>query len=382
MNMQSGKVAIVGVGETPFMRASPKSPLEMVVEAAHNALADAGLTPRDIDGLVGVYNLTIDEVAEALGIENVGFMSRNEAAAGASAVGGLLLAQLAIEAGLATTVLVPSSMKSSRPGGPYEFHKHDSDKADYEMPVGYYGQAVYFAAMAQRYAHEHGMTERELSAVARSSRQWALRNEKAQKKKPLDFEGYLESQMIATPLRAADCCLITDGACAYIVTSVERARDLPQPPAVAAGIGMGFHKKPMSAVLSQSEDLLGFPTQQAIERAYGMADAAPKDMKFAQIYDCFSIACINQAERIGLAERGEGARLFDSGATAPGGRIPVNTSGGHMAHAYVPGGVLMVEAVRQLRGVRGEGQVPDADIGIVSGYGAGAHAVAILRKDH
>ena len=381
MNMKSGQVAIVGIGETPFMRVNPKSPLEMVVEAAQNALDDAGLRPRDVDGLVGVYNLAIDEIAEALGVENIGFMSRSEAAAGASAVGGLLLAQLAIEAGLATTVLVPSSMKSSRPGGPYEFHKHDPAKVDFELPVGYYGQAVYFAMMAQRYDYEHGLSERELSAVARSSRQWAMLNDKAQKRKPLDFDAYLGSRMIATPLRADDCCLITDGACAYIVTSVERARDMPNPPAVVAGIGMGFHNKPMSAVLSQSPDLLQFPADKAVARAYDMAGVGPKDMKFAEIYDCFSIACILQAEQIGLAEKGGGAKLFDSGATCPGGRIPINTSGGHMAHAYVPGGVLMVEAVRQIHGVRGEGQVPDADMGIISGYGAGAHAAAVLRKD-
>ena len=378
--MKGSKVAIAGVGETAYVRATDRPLMDLLVEASRKAIADAGLVPSDIDGLIRTGgNPPSDDLAFALGIDERSFTAANELTAGAATVGGsLILAQLAIEAGLAKHVLVAYGIKCSDPGGPYAFHEHDPLKADLEMPVGYFGQPSYFATIAQRYAYEHGLTEDELGSVAVSTRAWGAMTPGAQKREPLDLEGYRKSPMISTPFRVADCCLMTDGACAYVITSVERARDLRRTPVIVSGVAIGTNRLPISMVLTQNPDIMAFPARESAAKAYPMAGLTPKDVDLAQVYDCFSISTILQTEMLGLCEPGEGARLFKSGATAPGGRIPINTSGAHMSGGYIPGANLVVEAVRQLRGERGEAQVKDAKVCAVAGLGANAHATALL----
>ena len=381
--MKGSRVAIVGVGETEYVRATERPLMALVVEACRTAVEDAGLTLADIDGLVGASRLPMDEVAAALGLEETPFTAQCDVVAGAATAGSsLILAQLAIEAGLATAVLVPYGIKCSHPGGPYAFHAADPLKADLEMPVGYFGQPIYFAAMAQRYRHEHGLTEEELSAVPRAARAWAQLNPRAQKREPLDFAAYQRSPMIATPLRAADCCLMTDGACAYVVTSVARARDLRRIPAVISGVAVGANPLPQSMILSQNANVLAFPAAESSRKAYAMAGIEAKDVDVAQVYDCFSISTIAQAEMMGLCEPGEGGRFFNAGHTAPGGRMPINTSGGHLSGGYVPGANLVVEAVRQLRGERDAAQVPGVEVSIAGGLGGNAHGVAVFTRAH
>ncbi|HKP77943.1 MAG TPA: thiolase family protein [Phenylobacterium sp.] len=381
--MKGSRVAIVGVGETEYVRATERPLMALVVEACRTAVEDAGLTLAEIDGLVGASRLPMDEVAAALGLEETPFTAQCDVVAGAATAGSsLILAQLAIEAGLATAVLVPYGIKCSHPGGPYAFHAADPLKADLEMPVGYFGQPIYFAAMAQRYRHEHGLTEEELSAVPRAARAWAQLNPRAQKREPLDFAAYQRSPMIATPLRAADCCLMTDGACAYVVTSVARARDLRRTPAVISGVAVGANPLPQSMILSQNADVLAFPAAESSRKAYAMAGIEAKDVDVAQVYDCFSISTIAQAEMMGFCEPGEGGRFFNAGHTAPGGRMPINTSGGHLSGGYVPGANLVVEAVRQLRGERDAAQVPGVEVSIAGGLGGNAHGVAVFTRAH
>ncbi len=378
--MKGYQVAIAGVGETPFVRVSRHSLAELLVEASRNAIADAGLDPRDIDGFVRSDGAPpIDDLAFALGVRERRFVAANELVAGAASVGGaLILAQLAIEAGLARHVLVPYGIKCSDPGGPYAFHERDPLKADIEMPVGYFGQPAYFATIAQRYRKAHGLAEQELAAVSLSARAWAGLTPNAQRKDPLDLDGYRRSPVIATPFRAADCCLMSDGACAYVVTSAERARDLEKPVVYVAGVAVGTNPLPMSMVLSQAADIAAFPGRQSAALAYPMAGLSPKDVDLAQIYDCFSISTLIQAEMLGLCPEGEGGRLFGAGHTRPGGRMPINTSGGHLSGGYIPGANLVVEGVRQLRGERGEGQVAGARVCAVAGLGANAHATTLL----
>lgn len=380
--MQGSKVAIVGVGETAFVRATDKTLLQLMVQASHKAIGDAGLQPQDIDGFIACGGTpAMDEVAFHLGIQDRPFAAANDLVAGAATVGGaLILAQLAIEAGLARHVLVPYGIVCSHPGGPYAFHEKDPLKADLEMPVGFFGQPAYFAAAANRYRHEHGLTEEELASVSISARAWAQLTPSAQKREPLDLAGYRRSPMIATPLRAADCCLMTDGACAYVVSSVERARDLAQAPVVVAGVAVGVNSRPQSSILSQHEDLLDLPGRKSAEKAYAMAGVAPSDLDLAQVYDCFSISTILQTEMLGLCERGQGARFFNAGHTRPGGRMPINTSGAHLAQGYVPGANLLIEGVRQLRRERGQAQVPEASVCAVAGLGGNSHATAVLTR--
>lgn len=379
--MKGSRVAIVGVGETDYVRATDRSLIELMIDAGRKAIEDAGLKRTDIDGFVGTNRVGMDEVAVGLGLSERPFTAACDVVAGAATVGqSLILAQLAIEAGLATAVLIPFGIKCSRPGGPYAFHAADPLKADLEMPVGYYGQPIYFAAMAQRYRYEHGLTEEELSSVPRAARAWAQLTPGAQKREPMDLEAYRRSPLIASPFRAADCCLMTDGACAYIVTSIERARDLRQQPAVIAGAAVGTNPLPMSMILSQNKDILAFPAKESARMAYAMAGIDAKDVNVAQVYDCFSISTIVQAELMGLCEIGEGARFFAAGHTLPGGKMPINTSGGHLSGGYLPGANLLVEAVRQVRRERGEAQVPNVDVSIVGGIGANAHGAAVFTR--
>lgn len=380
--MQGYRVAIAGVGETEFVRASPLSTFEMSVAASRAAIADAGLRPRDIDGIVTCGSDHYDEVAFALGIEERPFAAANAVVAGTATVGGAIqLAQMAIEAGVARHVLVYYAIKCSKPGGPRQFHLSEPLKVDLEMPVGFFGQPSYFAVVANRYAYEYGLSEEELAAVPISIRRWAELTPSAQKRAPLDMDSYRATEMIARPLRAADCCLMTDGAGAYIVTSVERARELAKPPAVVAGFGIGTNPLPMSTVFTQNASLLDLPARASAEKAYAMAGVTAADVDLAQVYDCFSPSVILQTEMLGLCETGQGGRFFADGHAAPGGRTPVNTSGGHLAGGYVPGINLLIEGVRQIRGERGEAQVADAKLCAVAGLGSNSHATTLLARD-
>lgn len=380
--MQGSKVAIVGVAETPMVRSSPRSLLQLETEACFAAIADAGLHPRDIDGIICNRNThSADEIGYALGLERRPFTAVTDTVGGTAPAGqALVLAQLAIEAGLARHVLVPYAFQATRPGGPYGFHSREPLKADLEMPVGYFGQAAYFAMMANRYAHEHGLTEEELAAVSITCRRWAMLNPAAQKREPLDLDAYRRSPMISTPLRVADCCLMTDAGAAYVVSAVERARDMPHPVVTVAGIGMDTNRWPQSVVFTQKPDILDYPARQSAADAYAMAGVGPKDLDLAQIYDGFSISALLQTEMLGLCETGQGGRFYRDGHAMPGGRMPVNTSGGHLAGGYLPGITLLVEGVRQLRGARGAGQVTDARICAVTGLGGNSHSTTILTR--
>jgi acetyl-CoA acetyltransferase len=377
-------VAIAGVGETAFTRATDRTLMQLLAEASLKAIADAGLTPAMIDGFVTQPGLPpLDELMAALdACGEHPFMAACDAVAGAASVGvAIRLARMAIAAGEASAVLVAYGIKCSDPGGPYAFHERDPLKADIEMPVGWYGQPVYFGAVAQRYAHDYGMSGDELAGVSISARRWAGLTPHAQRRDPLDLDGYRRSPMIATPFRAADCCLMTDGACAYVVTSLDRARDLRADVVRVLGVGLGKQPQPMSSILTQNPDVLSYPAGLSSAAAYAEAGVGPTDLDFAQIYDCFSISAIIQAEQIGLCARGEGAKFFARGDAGPGGRMPVNTGGGHMAGGYVPGANLLVEAVRQLRGERGDAQVAGARIGAVTGLSGNVHATTILAGE-
>lgn len=380
--MIGGRVAITGVGETPFVRKSPHSVLHMLTEASLAAIADAGLTPADIDGCISNRKTAAsDDVCWAVGIDERRFTAACDVAGGTASAGqALVLAQLAIEAGLARHVLVPYGFQSSRPGGVYSVHASDPQKAAFEMPVGFYGQPTYFATMTNRYAHDHGLSEEQLAAVSISYRAWAEMTPGAQRPQPLDLDGYRNSPMIATPLRVADCCLTTDAACAYIVSAVDRARDMPHPVVTVAGIGLGFSEYPHGLLFSQKPCTYDFPARASADRAYAMAGVGPRDLDLAQVYDGFSISALVQTEMIGLCEAGEGGAFYAAGHALPGGRMPINTSGGHLSGGYVPGINLLIEGVRQLRGGLGERQVPDARLCAVAGLGGNSHSTTILAR--
>jgi acetyl-CoA acetyltransferase len=379
--MSGSSVAIVGVGETAFARRAEPSLGTLVLQASRAAIADAGLAPGDIDGVVpAVTAPAADDVTTALGARRR-FTGASGYVPGAGPLAAVLVAQRAIEAGLAENVLVYHGYKGSRAGGPYAFHAQDPVKAGLEMPFGWYGQPVYFAAWAQRYCHEYGVKPDDFASVAVAARAWAQLSPGAQQTKPLSYEDYQASPMVSSPLRVADCCLITDGAAAFVVTSAERARDLPHPPVVLAGGAAASADTTMHSVFTQKADLLELGSHLSGPRAYAASGLGPSDVDVAMIYDCFSITMVLQMEELGFCPRGEGFAFAADGRLGPGGDFPVNTHGGHLAYAYLPSVVHVIEAVRQLRGTRGPAQVADAEVALVGALGGNDHTTLMFTKD-
>jgi acetyl-CoA acetyltransferase len=377
----ASSVALVGIGETEFVRRSERSVGQLAVEACRAAIADAGLRPDQIDGIVPISNdPPADDIAAAIGTRRR-FTGTAGYVPGAGSLSAAVTAKLAIQSGLADYVLVYLAYGSSRAGGPYTYHAKDPVKATYEMPFGWYGQPVYFAAWQQRYNHDYNIKPDDMAGIAMSAHQWAQLTPGAQDQRPLSFDDYLNSPMISSPLRRADCCLLTDGAAAYVMTSLDRARDLSPAPIVLSGTGIASMDVTMSSVFTQKSDFLELGSHISGPLAYAEAGITPADVDIAMVYDCFSTSLVLQMEELGLCPRGEGYAFALDGHTAPGGSLPVNTHGGHLAYAYLPGVVHITEAVKQLRGVRGAAQVAGAEVALVSALGGNDHASLVLTKD-
>lgn len=378
-------VAIVGVGETVPTRRDPRPVPELAVDACRLALADAGLDIGAVNGIVTEaatfgHRVAPDEIAHRLGMAARPF-SATTGIAGAGTVGALLLAQLAIDAGVADVVLTYYAINLSRRSGDvYGYHAGEPAKAAFEMPMGYYGQPVYFAMQAQRYAATYGLPDGHLAAVAGSARLHAAQTPGALLTRPLSIDDYRAAPMVAEPLRTPDCCLVNDCGVAVVLTSLERARDLPHRPAVVAGVG--FASKPLTQAQYFSQgDILATAAVTSGAEAFGRAGLSPADVDLAQIYDCSTISMLLQLEDLGLAPRGGGAAEAAAGRFDPGGALPLNTHGGLLAQSYSVGLGHLIEAVHQLRGDRGEAQVAGAEVALVCGLGAPEHATALLTVD-
>jgi acetyl-CoA acetyltransferase len=384
--MTEQRIAIVGVGETEFVRRSDRRVGELVVQACRAALADAGLRPSDVDGIVTEGStmpsqVPADEVAYALGVTDRRFTAAG-LVGGAGVVGAVALAELALRTGQATTVLSYYGADfGSSAGGPYAFPVGLEVKAGFEKPMGWYGQPLYFAAMAQRYRAEYGLTAQQQGAVAIAAREHATRTPGAMRREPLTMDGYLASPMIAEPFRALDCSLINDGAVGFVMTTVPRARDLRHRPVVLAGSGTGSVAATQESFFTQAPDHPRTPATVSGPRAFRSSGLRPSDVDIALIYDCFTISTIVQLEDLGFCSRGEGGAFVASGATGLSGSLPVNTHGGLLSHAYTVGASHVVEAVRQLRGERGAGQVAGAEVALVAGLGVPDHACLLLTGE-
>jgi len=379
-------VAIAGAGEIDPAWKDSRPVIGLVTEAVRRALDDAGIDAADVDGFTSEAQTTLgrarpDELAVAIGATGRRF-SAHTSIAGSGVIGALQLAQLAIEAGLADVVVSYYGISLSvTEGGPYQLHAEDPAKAALEMPFGYFGQPVYFAMLAQRYAHEYGLTGEQLAAVPIAARRFAQRTPKALVQEPLDLDGYLADRIVADPLRRLDCCLVNDAAAAVVVTSLERARDLRTTPIVIAGTGFGTKPVTEADYFTQNPQFLEMASAQSASRAFAAAGLEPADVDLALIYDCFTMSVILQLEDLGFVPKGEGAAFVASGAIGPGGSLPTNTHGGLLSNSYTVGAGHVVEAVRQLRGERGEGQIHGAEVAVVTGLGAMDHATMLLTKD-
>jgi len=375
-------VAIVGVSESECGRGVSLTPLQHQALAANKALDDAGLRKSDVDALMttDVIGLPSLMVAEYLGITPR--FTDTTITGGSAFVVFVERAALAIAAGLCEVVLITygSSLWSDR----HRFSTAAVDprmpSAQFEFPYGDLSPISAYSLAAMRHMHEYGTTSEQFAEVAVASRQWAMRNPNALLRDPITIADVIESPVVASPFHKLDCCLMTDGGGAVIVTSVERAKDLRRDPVYLSG--SGFSATHMS--ISQMHDLTVTGAVESGRLAFTRAGLAVKDIDVVEIYDSFTFSVILALEDLGFCDKGEGGRFVEGGRIGPGGSLPTNTSGGGLSYTH-PGAFgifLVIEAVRQLRGECGDRQVADAQRALVHGIGGwlSTHATLILTR--
>ena len=366
-----GKIAIVGVGTAGCGEAKGMSDLEILSQAAKAAVEDAGLAMKDMDGLctaslnAAMWPLN---VVECLGIRPKFVEGTN--IGGAAFVAHQLPAMLALNAGLCDAVLVCyGSTQRTAPFGRKErtAARNVLDPNPFEGPYQPFNPPSSYAMIAARHMHQYGTTRRHLAEVAVAARKWAQLNPEAFSRDPLDIDTVLKARMISDPFTAYDCCLVTDGAAAYVMTRADRAKNLKKKPVyILSNATAVWHRS-----IAGMRDLTVTPSKESGERAFAAAGLGPKDIDVVQIYDAFSINTLLALEDLGFCKKGEGGPFVENGAIAPGGKLPVNTNGGGLScvHPNMYGAFATIEAVRQLRGECGERQVKGAKTAVVNGNG-------------
>ena len=381
-----GSIAVVGVADTEVGVVPGMSPIELCVDAALGALQDAGLQKDAVDGLITCNSFAepimyhAEAVAEYMQIFPRYCVTANTG--GGTTLAVLQQAATAIEAGVATTVLISmaDSLRSFMTREQALRTQSSTGHAQYEQPYGL-SVPAYYALIGRAHMAEYGTTAEHFAHVAVSCREHASLNPAAQMQISISVDDVLNSRAIADPLRLLDCSLVSDGGAAIIVTSAERAKDFPYEPIYLLGVGEGHSHEH----ISQAASLTTSAAVEAGERAYEMAGIGPKDIDFAQLYDCFTPTVLVELEDLGFCEKGFGGDFLSSRATYPGGKLPVNTHGGLLSHCHPgnPGSMFAItETVLQLRQQAGRRQVSNAQIGLVHAQGGvmSSHATAIFSS--
>jgi acetyl-CoA acetyltransferase len=387
MNAFRDKYAIVGTGKSRLGQVGLNS-LALLEEAIKAALDDAGLTNKDVDGVVvrgpdDVYSHH-QLVAARLGID-VDFSTSLDNG-GASQILAIILAVMAMEAGLATTVVCGYGRDSwTRTHSEGRGHAQNDLIPAAQRPrehgpeFGHFGAVSQHAFGARRHMFEYGTTRKDFAAIATAFREHALRNPEAQMKKPLTIDDYFKARLVVDPFGLFDCSLNSDGAGAVVVTSTERAKSLKRKPVLIKGFASHNNTKGWI----QEDHMLSTGAVESGARAFKMAGLGPKEVDTAQIYDCFTYMVLTQLEDYGFCKKGEGGDFARSGALRLDGALPTNTSGGQLSEAHVEGMLQIVEGARQLQGIYGaDRQVPDAEIALISGHGGNqvCHSTLILGR--
>lgn len=383
LDLSKHPVYIAGVAETPLGEVYDQTEFSMIALAAREALAEAGMTLRDVDAVFVNYmgEEGSVQVAEYLGIQ--------PRYADSSDLGGAAFeafvhhAMVAIAAGRCEVALIAyaSRQRTKRNRTMTTNSDPTSLAAQFQTPYGLPMPIGHYAMIAARHMHEFGTTSEQLAEIAVAARRWAQLNPKAFRREPLTIGDVLSSQMIATPLHRDDCCLVTDGGGALILTNAARARDAAKRPVRVIGAGEShthWH-------IAQMPDLAVSAGAVSGREAFTMAGIAPADVDLIEPYDSFTITVLMALEDLGFCAKGEGGPFVSGGRLAPGGALPALTSGGGLS--YNPPGalglLLLVEAVRQLRGEAGERQVANAKIGVAHGVGGmmSTAGTVVLAKD-
>ncbi|MEU5884663.1 lipid-transfer protein [Spirillospora sp. NPDC047279] len=358
MSSLSGKAAIAGIGATEFSKESGRSELQLAAEACLSAIKDAGLSPSDVDGLVTFAADGNSEIAvqRELGIQGLRFFSRVEYGGGA-ACGTVAHAAMAVATGQADVVVCYRAFNERsghRFGQANRSTRVDSTGLEFSwhLPYGFATPAAWVAMQARRYMHEYGATSEDFGRVAVAMRRHASTNPKAWfHERPITLEEHQASRWIVDPLHLLDCCQESDGGVAIVVTSAERARDLPNPPVVINAAAQGTGPDQMMMFSYYSGDLASLPAMGNVgSRLWEQSGLGPADVQTAILYDHFTPFVLIQLEELGFCGRGEARDFIKDGGIEIDGRLPVNPNGGQLGEAYIHGMNGIAEGVRQVRG--------------------------------
>jgi acetyl-CoA acetyltransferase len=362
--LQRGSVAVVGVAESDLGQVAPHtSPVDLMAQATMRALDDCGLKLSDVDGVFSAatqVRVAPMALAEYLRINPKCFDGTQ--IGGSSFMSHVAHAQAAIQLGLCEVAVIAygSTQRSvSRAAAsPREFNPYESPYRPL-LPISAYAMA------ASRHMHQYGTTREQLAEVAVAARKWALMNPQAWEKEPLTIEQVINARMVSYPFTVRDCCLVVDGGGAIILTSAARAKSLKKKPVYVLGVGETLSH----ATISNMPDLTVSAAAESGPKAFKMAGLQPADVDMLSLYDAFTITPILFLEDLGYCPKG--GRFVAGGTIAPGGKLAVNTSGGGLSYCHpgMYGLLVMIEAVRQVRGECGERQVKDCDVALAHGNG-------------
>lgn len=371
-------IVIIGAAETDEVGILPdRSTMGLHLEGARNALADAGLTKDDIDGVATVATPGPVAIAHALGI--TASWLDGTGVGGTSFLFHVRHAVAAIRSGLCSTVLITHGESGRSRVDPVGFPRGpQSLSGQFEAPYGVYGPATAFTLTALRYMQETGTTHEQLAEVAVAQRRWANQNPRAAMRELVTVEDVLASRVIAWPFHLLECCLVTDGGGALVITSRERAeaRGMRRPPVFVLGSGEAAD----APMISQMPDFTSCGAfRRSSSAAFAEAGLSHADVDHLMVYDAFAHVPLYGLEDMGFVGRGEAGAFVAEGNTSPGGRLPMNTNGGGLSytHTGMYGMFAIQEAVRQLRG-EAAAQVPDVETSVVLGNGGMFMAAATL----
>ncbi|GAA3939680.1 thiolase [Actinomadura viridis] len=368
-----GGTAIAGLGMTELGRVYGRSPRRLAADAVRLAAADAGLALGDLDGLLvshGMGGSPGIELADTLGLRDLRLLSQLNSF-GATAGAMVSYAAQSILSGAASTVacvFADAPLKPERSAGS-AYHRDAPEWYGFggmTAALGFRSVNAFYALAARRHMERYGTTGDQLGAIAVATRAWAAGNPRAQMREPITLDDHRASRWVAEPLRLLDCCLVSNGAVAIIVTGADRARDLARPPVHVWGWGQGHpgHRKERGSDFGLTTGAL---TSGPI--AMKMAGVTPGDISQCQLYDCYTYTVLVSLEDYGFCAKGEGGAFAASGALGPGGALPTNTGGGQLSSYYMWGMTPLSEAVIQARGDGGERQAGRNDVILVSGNG-------------
>ncbi len=359
-----GKTACVGAAHAGLGEAHGRNAMELMVEAVHGALDDAQIPLSEVDGVFAAsafFAMAGMSLSEHLGIHPK--ISDGSNIGGSSFMAHALYAAMALELGLCNVAVIAYGSNQRTAGG----FRSISEPPPFETVYGPRNPITSYALAASRYMHQYGATREHLAEVAVAARKWAKLNPEAFERGDLTIEDVVGARMISDPLGKLDCCLVTDGAAAIVMTRADRAKDGPNKPVHLLGVAMEHHHRMISAM----PDLTVTAAAASGPRAFEMAGYKPTDMDTVQLYDAFTINTILFLEDLGYCAKGEGKDFVGGGHIAPGGGLPVNTNGGGLScvHPGMYGLFVMIEAIRQIRGTCGERQIPGAKLSVAHGNG-------------